>query len=57
MAAQSAVESLEQLVWLLWATAVERPFYFLLAVVLPLSGLAILCVSCPHWNSEAWSNY
>ena len=45
MAAEGSVESLEQLVWLLWATAAERPFYFLLAVVLPLSGLAILCVS------------
>jgi hypothetical protein len=44
MAAQGAAESLEQLVWLLWTTAAERPFYFLLAVVLPLSGLAIFCV-------------
>ncbi|KAL2145045.1 hypothetical protein VTI28DRAFT_8145 [Corynascus sepedonium] len=37
-------ESLEQLVWLLWATASERPFYFLLAFVLPLFALAIVCV-------------
>ncbi|EAQ88138.1 hypothetical protein CHGG_04757 [Chaetomium globosum CBS 148.51] len=44
MAADGVVESLEQLVWLLWATASERPFYFLLAVVLPLFGLGIFCV-------------
>jgi dolichyl-phosphate beta-glucosyltransferase len=45
MAAEDVVESLEQLVWLLWATASERPFYFVLAVVLPLFGFAIFCVS------------
>ncbi|KAK3294901.1 glycosyltransferase family 2 protein [Chaetomium fimeti] len=44
MAGEGVVESLEQLVWLLWATASERPFYFVLAVVLPLFGLAIFCV-------------
>ncbi|KAL2175741.1 glycosyltransferase family 2 protein [Thermothelomyces heterothallicus CBS 202.75] len=46
MAAQGAtlIESLEQLVWFLWETASERPFYFLLAFVIPLLGLAIFCV-------------
>jgi hypothetical protein len=56
MAAQGAGESLKQLVWLLWATAVERPVYFLLAVVLPLSGLAILCVSSLHWKRNPIAN-
>lgn len=40
-----AAEALEQLVWFLWATAIERPFYFLLAFVVPLLTTGIFAVS------------
>ncbi len=44
MATEGLVDSLEQLVWLLWESAWNNPLQFLLTFVLPLAGLAILCV-------------
>ncbi|KAL2134674.1 hypothetical protein VTI74DRAFT_11185 [Chaetomium olivicolor] len=38
------LEALEQLVWLLWETAWERPFYFLLTIILPLAVLAVFTI-------------
>ncbi|KAK4103730.1 glycosyltransferase family 2 protein [Parathielavia hyrcaniae] len=43
-ASEGVLGSLEQLAWLLWETAWERPFYFLLAFILPFLWLAIFCV-------------
>jgi dolichyl-phosphate beta-glucosyltransferase len=43
-ATEGLLASLEQLAWLLLETAWERPFYFLVAFILPLIALAIFCV-------------
>jgi dolichyl-phosphate beta-glucosyltransferase len=43
-ATEGLLASLEQLAWLLWETASGRPFYFLMAFILPLIALAIFCV-------------
>ncbi len=45
MATQGVVASGEQLVWLLWQLACERPLYFLLAVIVPLGVLGVFAVS------------
>ncbi|KAL2267569.1 hypothetical protein VTJ83DRAFT_4846 [Remersonia thermophila] len=44
MAMEDLVGWLEQLVWLLWETARERPAYFLFATILPLAALAAFCI-------------
>ncbi|KAL1838735.1 hypothetical protein VTJ49DRAFT_2272 [Mycothermus thermophilus] len=44
MAIEELVRWLEQLVWLLWETACERPVYFLFTTILPLAALAAFCI-------------
>jgi dolichyl-phosphate beta-glucosyltransferase len=44
MAIADLVDSLEQLVLLVWESAWERPFQFLLTFLFPLAGLAVFCV-------------
>jgi hypothetical protein len=48
MANNGLVGSLEQLVWLLCEAAWERPLYFFFTSILPLAGLAIVCVGTVH---------
>ncbi len=45
MATQGIVASVDQLVWLLWQTACDRPLYFLLSVIVPLGVLGVFFVS------------
>ncbi|KAL2120594.1 hypothetical protein VTJ04DRAFT_4621 [Mycothermus thermophilus] len=44
MAIGDLVGWLEQLAWLLWETARERPLYFLFTTILPLVVLAVFCI-------------
>ncbi|KAK4236915.1 glycosyltransferase [Achaetomium macrosporum] len=44
MATDGLIKSLEQLVWLLWESACNRPVHFVLTFILPLAGLAVFCI-------------
>ncbi|KAK3898765.1 glycosyltransferase [Staphylotrichum tortipilum] len=44
MATQGVVEAVEQLVWLLWQSAYDRPLYFLLTVIVPLGVLGVFLI-------------